>query len=414
MSEGSANELFMRAAAFAVEAHGHVRQARKGTDYPYVVHPLRVGSILDAYGYSDEAVAAGILHDTIEDAGVAASDLESSFGRRIADLVAAASEPDKTLPWPERKQQALERLIAESDADARAVIAADRLDNVRAIRETLALEGRETWRRFNAPREAQHAHYRAMARVLLEHEPNNLLFRTLDAETQALFPDRRRFTAFFSGKPLGNPHDARAYLADPIRQWKPEHSAQALAHAWIPRSDAPAEVDALLRSALGDYVLVEGFFERETPLGTKGRPSQTDLLLLLRHERGFAVAAVEGKALEPFGERVRDWNDGTPGKRARLRDLRLRLGLEGADVGDLRYQLLHRTLAALIEAERYGATDAFMFVHAFADAPESFADFAAFADAIGVGAIAKESLSVPKPLGQIRLRLGWASAPRNA
>jgi (p)ppGpp synthase/HD superfamily hydrolase len=83
VKQGSANELFLRAVAFAVDAHGRVGQERKGTDYPYAVHPLRVGEILAAHEYVDDVVAAGILHNTIEDAGVTPDELRATGAQRM-------------------------------------------------------------------------------------------------------------------------------------------------------------------------------------------------------------------------------------------------------------------------------------------------------------------------------------------
>jgi hypothetical protein len=100
----------------------------------------------------------------------------------VATVVEKASEPDKSLEWRERKQHTIDRAAAEDDLDALAVIAADKLDNVRSLQETLrALGEAEAWKIFNAPRKCQHWYYRELALVLLERQPTNLLFRTLDA-----------------------------------------------------------------------------------------------------------------------------------------------------------------------------------------------------------------------------------------
>ncbi|HWI66334.1 MAG TPA: HD domain-containing protein, partial [Symbiobacteriaceae bacterium] len=57
-----------RAIQFAVLAHGG--QKRKGTETPYIVHPVGVAMLLAQAGCRPEVVAAGLLHDTIEDCGV--------------------------------------------------------------------------------------------------------------------------------------------------------------------------------------------------------------------------------------------------------------------------------------------------------------------------------------------------------
>lgn len=405
----TANPRYLKALAFAVDRHGAVKQPRKGTDFPYVIHPIRVAEILARFGYTEDVVIAGLLHDVVEDAKVTYKELDTEFGARVRDLVRKASEPDKSLDWDTRKRHTIDSLAAESDQDARGLIAADKLDNIRSLAETLrSLGDKKTWAIFNAPRHRQHWYYRSLAETLLEVEPTNLLFWTLDAETHAIFPDERRATSFFAGKPLGNPQDARAYLADPIKHWRPKHSAYELATAWLSGGGPPAEVDALLRDAFGDYRIVEGLFEKQTELDNLGRPSQTDLLLLLRTGKHSAVVGVEAKARETFGSIV----SAAPPNPDRLANLCTQLGLRSKDVQDLRYQLLHRTVATLLEAERYGASEALMLVQSFdaADPPASLADYQAFAARLRLsGANVGEVTSAIERNG-IRLRLAWAKS----
>jgi HD domain len=417
---GFANERYLQALAFAVKKHGDVRQERKGTVFPYVVHPLRVAEILERFRlkrngaprYSEDVVMAGLLHDTVEDTATTYEELEEAFGHAVSIYVRAASEEDKALPWRARKALALEK-IEGTELDALAIVAADKLDNVRSLVETLASVGEErTWKIFSAPRKEQQWYYRAVAEALLKQDERSLLFRTLDAEVHRVFPDQPRDTRFFAGKRLGTPQDARAYLADPVRNWRRRYSAYELATAWIDSANPPDAVDALLRDAVGEYELVEGFFELETPLGTAGKPSQTDLLLVLRAKGELTVAAIEGKAEEPFGDYVRDWDDGSPGKSIRLKSLKQQLGIPDLDVSDLRYQLLHRTVAAVREAKRYGSRRALMIVHAFDPAPDSFDDFRAFSTALGIETVRKGVLSGKKDLSGVTLRLGWAQDTR--
>jgi hypothetical protein len=410
MSDDLSDKRYDEALAFAAEKHSAIRQARKGTSFPYVVHPIRVAQILDRFGYPSEVVVAGLLHDTVEDAGVTYEELSIRFGTRVEELVRKASEPDKSLDWRVRKRHTIDRVGLETDRDPLALIAADKLDNVRSLADTLrALGEKKTWGIFNAGRKDQRWYYRELTKALLRRDPNSLLFRTLDAEVQEVFPDERRPTCFFGGKSLGNPHDARAYLADPIKHWRPDYSAQELARAWLGASSTPQSVHNLLTKALGAYDIVEGFFEKETELGTRGRPSQTDLLLVLRSGSDYAVVAIEAKAREPFGPIVEKWNDGSAGKQARLNDLCHQLGLRPAAVRNLRYQLLHRTAAALIEAKRYGAPLALLVVQAFPGAQKSLTDFQEFARALGLGDVAQDELSDGKPIRGCTLRLGWAS-----
>lgn len=406
---GKANPRFEKALAFAARAHGTVKQERKGTDFPYIAHPVRVAEILDRFECNEDVIVAGFLHDTVEDANVGEEEIGETFGPRIANLVSSVSEPDKSLSWKTRKRHTIEHLEQEQDPDVLALAAADKLDNVRAITDTLRHLGQEqTWALFKGGKSDLHWYYRRIAEILLAKGPENRLFRTLEFETQTLFPDQRQSTRFFAGKPLGTPHDARAYLADPIRHWRPDHSALELATIWIGSDGFPPSVEDVLASS-STYAgcrLIEAFFEREVNLGTRGRPSQTDLLALVELTDGYGVIAVEGKAREPFGPLVSEWND-SPGKQTRMEDLCEKLELDASDAGDLRYQLLHRTVSALLEASRYGAREALMLVHSFDPSDSSIDAYQEFAAALGLDNAAPNTITSAVVRDEVTLRLGW-------
>ena len=99
-------DMVEKAIVFAAKAHDH--QKRKGTDIPYITHPFAVGMLLQKEKCSEEVIVAGILHDTLEDTETTFEDLTEMFGLRVANLVQAASEKDKSLPWEVRKQQTID------------------------------------------------------------------------------------------------------------------------------------------------------------------------------------------------------------------------------------------------------------------------------------------------------------------
>lgn len=107
-------EKIHRAIRFSIKTHEvYQKQKRKGKDIPYVTHPLVVGLILSRVGADEDVVAAGILHDTIEDSSrempVTRDMLRERFGERVMQLVEAVTEPDKTLSWEVRKREALDQ-----------------------------------------------------------------------------------------------------------------------------------------------------------------------------------------------------------------------------------------------------------------------------------------------------------------
>lgn len=122
--------LVLKAADFAARAHR--KQRRKDEEAtPYVNHVIEVAYLLAQAGCEPEVVAAGLLHDTIEDTGVTYEELAGEFGSRIADLVASVTD-DKSLPKLVRKEKQVEHARAAS-ADVGAIKTADKTSNLRSI-----------------------------------------------------------------------------------------------------------------------------------------------------------------------------------------------------------------------------------------------------------------------------------------
>lgn len=147
--------MVRKAAAFAERAHKGA--VRKGTIIPYITHPLEAAVIVASMTEDQELIAAALLHDVIEDAGVSREKLEAEFGRRVANLVAAETE-DKTKSWKERKSATLEHLKMAS-RDEKLVVLGDKLSNVRCTARDYFLLGEQIWERFNEKRKEQHGWY---------------------------------------------------------------------------------------------------------------------------------------------------------------------------------------------------------------------------------------------------------------
>jgi GrpB-like predicted nucleotidyltransferase (UPF0157 family) len=209
--------------------------------------------------------------------------------------------------------------------------------------------------------------------------------------------------------PTQGPDDWKRLLADPELHWKQGRSARTLAHCWEDADGFPASFAAALGQAgLGMEILV-AIPEHKVPLPGGRRASQTDLFLLARTDAGaLATVAVEGKAGESFGPLVRDWlKDDQGGKRERLASLTRTLGLETDDgIEALRYQLLHRTASAVLEAHRCTATTAMMVVHAFTEDADSWGAYQAFARLLGADP-ERGSISRARHIGEVALWLGW-------
>jgi hypothetical protein len=214
---------------------------------------------------------------------------------------------------------------------------------------------------------------------------------------------------FFHATPITQCEQLRPFLGKPehLREGK---SAYELCHAWLDANGIPDRVRAVLDTDAYYHgaELVEGLFEHQVDLGTRGRPSQTDLLALVRLRCcDHAVVAVEGKAGEPFGPLLPPKTQADEGRWARLIDLARQLGFEGEPDPRLRYQLFHRTVSALREARRYQVCEAMLLIHAFTPDEKSVEAFKAFASAIRVVGADVDAVSSVREFDGIRLRLAW-------
>jgi hypothetical protein len=204
--------------------------------------------------------------------------------------------------------------------------------------------------------------------------------------------------------------DWRSLLADPDRHWRTGYSARTLAHCWQEADDFPPSVRQALESsgAFAGLELLLAIPEVKTPLPGGSRPTQTDLLALARCDAGLISVAVEGKAAEPFGPTLGEWQTDGEGRQVRLAFLLETLGLRGPLDPSIRYQLLHRTAAAVLEAQRFLAPHAVMLVQAFGLAEQSFADFAAFSALFEAQASVGQVVTVGQR-GGVSLYLGWCA-----
>ena len=172
-----------RAFLFALYAHG---EQRRKDGLPYIVHPFEVGMTLARNGADEALVCAGLLHDTIEDAYITPEQLRAAFDEEVAELVLEDSE-DKSKNWEERKTAAIRSLYTGS-CSHRMLMCADKLANLRSIRDRLAEEGDAVWSRFSRGKDKQAWLFRETAKALspLEGLP---MYEELKALTRAIFSD---------------------------------------------------------------------------------------------------------------------------------------------------------------------------------------------------------------------------------
>lgn len=174
---------------FATRAHAG--QYRKATRLPYIFHPLSVARILIECDVSDDLVVAALLHDVVEDTTVTLDEIRVRFGSKIADWVAALSEPDRTAPWERRKRDNL--IVLETVPQEVVLIElADKLDNLRDIAQNVKTQGAGVWQRFNRGRDQQKWYYGALAEIFIrraETDCAKALAHELHEHVQTIFAE---------------------------------------------------------------------------------------------------------------------------------------------------------------------------------------------------------------------------------
>jgi len=175
--QGAYSERYEEALRLAATAHQP--QRRKGSDLPYVTHPFHVSVILLRHGFPIDVAIAGLLHDVVEDQGIAPERIEERFGGRVAEIVVALSERKTDAlgakrPWEVRKREALEHL-RHASPEAVAVKAADTLHNARCTTLDVRREGPEVWGRFSRGHGPTLDYYRRILHIARERLPDHPL-----------------------------------------------------------------------------------------------------------------------------------------------------------------------------------------------------------------------------------------------
>jgi (p)ppGpp synthase/HD superfamily hydrolase len=141
--------LIREALATATQAHaGQIRNGAGGI--PYIEHPKAVAELLAEHGWTEEVLAAALLHDVIEDSEMTLDDLEGKFGDPVTALVGALSDNETIADWIERKREHRER-VSTAGPEALAIYGADKLTNARALRAAWEEEGEKVTAELKVP-----------------------------------------------------------------------------------------------------------------------------------------------------------------------------------------------------------------------------------------------------------------------
>ena len=205
------SDLALVERAFHFSDSAHRGQFRKSGE-PYITHPLAVASILSQWRLDAQGLAAALLHDVMEDTSVTKSELETRFGKPVADMVDGVSKLDQ-IEFTSREDAQAEnfrKMLLAMAQDVRVILIklADRLHNMRTLDAM-------------AP-----AHRRRIARETLDiYAPianrlglNALYLELQDLAFKHIYPLRHRILATAIKAARGNRREVMNRLLDVIRE----------------------------------------------------------------------------------------------------------------------------------------------------------------------------------------------------
>src|SRR5438477_2440814 len=197
--------------AFEFSETAHRGQFRKSGE-PYITHPLAVASILSQWRIDAEGLAAALLHDVMEDTTVTKAEIETKFGRPVAEMVDGVSKLDQIefSTREEAQAESFRKMLLAMARDVRVILIklADRLHNMRTL-DAMA-----------------HSHRRRIARETLDiYAPianrlglNALYLELQDLAFKHLHPMRYRILAAAVKAARGNRREVMNRLLDVIRE----------------------------------------------------------------------------------------------------------------------------------------------------------------------------------------------------
>ena len=196
--------------AFQFSDSAHRGQFRKSGE-PYITHPLAVASILSQWRLDAQGLAAALLHDVMEDTAITKSEIETSFGKLVADMVDGLSKLDQ-IEFNSREDaqaESFRKMLLAMAQDVRVILIklADRLHNMRTL-DAMAPPHR---------RRIAHETLDIYAPIANRLGLNSLYVELQDLAFKHLYPMRFRILANAIKAARGNRREVMNRLLDVIR-----------------------------------------------------------------------------------------------------------------------------------------------------------------------------------------------------
>src|SRR6516225_9371940 len=197
--------------AFEFSEKAHRGQFRKSGE-PYITHPLAVASILSQWRLDAEGLAAALLHDVMEDTAITKTEIETSFGKPVADMVDGVSKLDQ-IEFTSREDaqaESFRKMLLAMAQDVRVILIklADRLHNMRTL-DAMAPPHRKRIARETLDIYAPIANRLGLNALYLELQ---------DLSFKQLYPMRFRILAQAIKTARGNRREVMNRILDVIRE----------------------------------------------------------------------------------------------------------------------------------------------------------------------------------------------------
>lgn len=218
------NNKINQAVKLAIKTHEiDQKQKRKGKDIPYIIHPLTVGILLACEGVSVDVIAAGILHDTLEDSvpenKVTKEMLTKQFDENVAMIVDSVTEKNKNLSWEDRKSEALAH-IKNFSQESLLVKSADVVNNGFELLDDYKKDGEMVFERFNASKEKILLNYLNLIRTIAECWSENPFIPNLTYIARELQMINSSFSVNYPARMLkSSEFDEHEVINCPVCHW---------------------------------------------------------------------------------------------------------------------------------------------------------------------------------------------------
>lgn len=174
----------------AAWAHEQTGQHRKGTDIPYIIHPVAVMIIASNITDDEDILIACLLHDILEDVDGNIYDgnkMRDEFGDRVLSIVKNVTKNKNETDWRARSEEYLLHLENEASDEAIILCASDKLHNLVSILIDYSTYGDNIWDRFTTKSGADQLWwYESILRVIIKRNVSEVLSNQLAEQVRSL------------------------------------------------------------------------------------------------------------------------------------------------------------------------------------------------------------------------------------